>query len=550
MTFERGVTVMRNHRIVFGVLALLVASVCSAPTQATDRGKGVNFPVSCSATAQQAFNDALAALHSFWYAQAAKEFRAIAEREPDCAMAHWGYAMSLWTQLWAPPRQDALDAGLASLRRADAVASKSQREADFIAAAMAFFGDNDKLDHRTRLVAYASAMDKVGKRYPDDREASSFYALSLLATADPLDASYARQRQAGEVLERIFKELPDHPAAAHYIIHAYDCGPLAERALEAAKRYAESASVVPHAIHMPSHTYVLLGRWRDNIDSNLVGEKAELERGIPEDRLHDIDYLVYGYLQIGEDAKAKQFRDLGLSIERELVAAKRDVGLRARPFAIAAIEARYALERSNWTEAAALQPRPNRWAFIEAVPHFARAVGAARSGNPAAAKADIDRLTELQADLAKSNITYWARVVDIQLKIASAWMADAEGRSADALSLMQAAADLEKSIDTHDTLSPGPVGATAHESLGELLLKAGRAREAFASFEESLKLAKDRARSYFGAAKAAGLAGDADRQKAYVAKLAEVCGVSAATTSPPDGTDAQLSMLPCAWLTR
>jgi tetratricopeptide (TPR) repeat protein len=372
----------------------------------------------------------------------------------------------------------------------------------------------------------------------------------LLATADPLDASYARQRQAGEVLERIFKELPDHPAAAHYIIHAYDCGPLAERALEAAKRYAKSASVVPHAIHMPSHTYVLLGRWRDNIDSNLVGEKAELERGIPEDRLHDIDYLVYGYLQIGEDAKAKQFRDLGLSIEQELVAAKRDVGLRARPFAIAAIEARYALERSSWTEAAALQPRPNRWAFIEAVPHFARAVGASRSGNPAAAKADIDRLTELQADLAKSNITYWARVVDIQLKIASAWMADAEGRSADALSLMQAAADLEKSIDTHDTLSPGPVGATAHESLGELLLKGGRAREALASFEESLKLAKDRARGYFGAAKAAGLAGDADRQKVYVAKLAEVCGVSAATTSPADGTDAQLSMLPCAWLTR
>jgi hypothetical protein len=540
---------MRNHRIVLGMLALLVAGVCSAPAEATGRGKGVNFPVSCSASAQQAFNEALAALHSFWYAQAAKEFLAIAEREPDCAMAHWGYAMSRWTQLWAPPRQDALDAGLASLRRADASAKKSQREADFIAAAMAFFGDNDKLDHRTRLTAYASAIDKVSKSYPDDREASLFYALSLLATADPLDATYARQRQAGEVLERIFKELPDHPAAAHYIIHAYDCGPLAERALAAAERYAKSASVVPHAIHMPSHTYVLLGRWRDNIESNLVGEKAELERGIPEDRLHDIDYLVYGYLQIGDDAKAKEFRDLGLAIEQELVAAKRDVGLRARPFAIAAIEARYALERSR-SEAAALQPRPNRWAFIEAVPHFARAVGAARSGNPAAAKADIDRLTELQADLVKGKITYWARVVDIQLKIASAWMADAEGRSADALSFMQAAADLEKSIDTHDTLSPGPVGATAHESLGELLLKTGGAREALASFEESLKLAKHRARSYLGAAKSASLAGDVDRHKAYVARLAEVCGVSAATTSVQDRNDVEVSTLPCAWLTR
>ena len=541
---------MRNHRIVLGVLALLAASVWAAPAQATGRGKGVNFPVSCSAGAQQAFNEALAALHSFWYAQAAKEFRAIAEREPDCAMAHWGYAMSHWTQLWAPPRQDALDAGLASLRRAGAVTNKSQRESDFVAAALAFFGDNDKLDHRTRLAAYASAIDRVGRSYPDDREASLFYALSLLATADPLDATYARQRQAGEVLERIFKELPDHPAAAHYIIHAYDCGPLAERALEAAERYAKAASVVPHAIHMPSHTYVLLGRWQDNIESNLAGEKAERERGIPEDRLHDIDYLVYGYLQIGDDAKAKEFRDLGLAVEQELVAAKRDVGLRARPFTIAAIEARYALERSSWSEAAALQPRPNRWAFIEAVPHFARAVGAARSGHPATAKADIDRLTELQADLVKAKLAYWARVVDIQLKIASAWMADAEGRSADALSFMQAAADLEKSIDTHDTLSPGPVGATAHESLGELLLKTGKPHEALASFEESLKLAKHRARSYLGAAKSASLAGDADRHKAHVAKLAEVCGIAAATTSVQDRNDVELRTLPCAWLAR
>ena len=339
--------------------------------------------------------------------------------------------------------------------------------------------------------------------YPGDKEAALFYALSLLATADPLDATYAKQRQAGDVLEAIFKEMPDHPAAAHYLIHAYDCGPLAEKALPAAERYAKSASVVPHAIHMPSHTYVLLGRWRENIESNLAGEKAELERGIPEDRLHDIDYLVYGYLQIGNDAKAKEFRDLGLSIEQDLVAAKRDVGLRARPFAVAAIEARYALERSNWTEAAALQPRPDRWAYIEVVPHFARAVGAARSGNPAAAKADIARLTQLQADLVKAKLTYWSRVVDIQLKVASAWTADAEGRSADALSLMQAAVQLEKSIDTHDTLSPGPIGATAHELLGELLLKTGRPREALASFEELLKLAKHRARSYFGAAKAA-----------------------------------------------
>jgi hypothetical protein len=541
---------MRSCRIVPTMLSLLVAGLgWLGPAAATDRGKDVNFPVSCSAPMQQEFNAALAALHSFWYAQAAKEFLAIAEREPDCAMAHWGYALSRWTQLWAPPRQDALDAGLAALRKAAASANKTQREADYVAAAMAFYADNDKLDHRTRLTAYAGAMEKLHQTYPDDREAALFRALSLLATADPLDATYARQRQAGEILERIFSAVPDHPAGAHYLIHAYDCGPLAEKAVAAAERYAKSASVVPHAIHMPSHTYVLLGRWRDNIESNLAGEKAELERGIPEDRLHDIDYLVYGYLQVGDDASAKKFRDLALSIDRDLVAAKRDVGLRARPFTVAAVEARYALEGSRWGEAAALQPRPDRWGFIEAVPHFARAVGAARSGNPAAAKADLARLGELQADLVKAKLGYWARVVDIQHKVASAWTAEAEGRSADALSLMQAAVDLEKSIDTHDTLSPGPIGATAHESHGELLLKHGKAREALASFEQSLRIAKNRARSYFGAAKAADHADDAERHKAHVAKLAEVCGLPAGTTAQAgDRSDPQLRVLPCAWL--
>jgi hypothetical protein len=541
---------MRSCRIVPALLALLVAGVLwPGGAEATERGKDVNFPVSCSAPMQQEFNAALAALHSFWYAQAAKEFLSIAEREPDCAMAHWGYALSRWTQLWAPPRQDALDAGLAALRKAAASANTSEREAAYITAALAFYADNDKLDHRTRLTAYAGAIEKLYRAYPDDREASLFYALSLLATADPLDATFAKQRQAGEILESVFGAVPDHPAAAHYLIHAYDCGPLAEKAVAAAERYAKSAPVVPHAIHMPSHTYVLLGRWRDNIESNLVGEQAERERGIPEDRLHDIDYLVYGYLQVGDDANAKKFRDLALSIEQELVAAKRNVGLRARPFTVAAVEARYALEGSRWAEAAALQARPDRWGFIEAVPLFARAVGAARSGNPAAAKADLARLSELQADLVKAKLGYWARVVEIQIKIASAWTADAEGHSAEALILMQAAAELEKSIDTHDTLSPGPIGATAHESNGELLLKHGKAREALASFEESLKIAKNRARSYFGAAKAADLAGDAERHKAHVAKLTEVCGLPAGTAPQAgDRSETELKVLPCAWL--
>jgi len=427
--------------VVAGILML--CGVGQAQAAASGRGTGVAFPVSCSRAAQENFNDALAALHSFWYAQALKEFSAIAESEPTCAMAYWGMAMSRWTQIWAPPRQDSLEAGATAIRKAAATEPKTEREKDYVGAALAFYADADKLDHRTRAAAYAAQMERIHKKYQDDREAAAFYALSLLATADPLDATYARQKQAGQVLETIFRQEPDHPAAAHYLIHAYDCGPLAEMARPAAEQYAKSTPVVPHAIHMPSHTYVLLGMWREAIDANLIGEKAELDRGIPEDRLHDVDYLVYAYLQVGQADKAKEYVALGMSIDRDLVTAKRDVGLRARPFTIAAIDARYALERGSWQEAAALELRPNpRNPFIEAIPHFARAVGLARSGHPERAPDELAKLVALHEALVKANNPYWARQVEIEHKIASGWTADAQGRAAEALAFMQAAAEL------------------------------------------------------------------------------------------------------------
>jgi NAD(P)-dependent dehydrogenase (short-subunit alcohol dehydrogenase family) len=517
---------------------------------APGRGKGVVFPVSCGSAAQQSFNDALAALHSFWYAQALKEFTAIADSEPDCAMAYWGIALSRWNQIWAPPRQDALQAGAAAINSAVAAGAKTEREMDYISAALAFYSDTEKLDHRTRAGAYAAAIEGIYQKYPDDREAAAFYALSLLATADPLDASYARQKQAGQVLEAIFAQEPDHPAAAHYLIHAYDCGPLAERARPAALQYAKSTFIVPHAIHMPSHTYVLLGMWREAIDANLIGEKAELDRGIPEDRLHDIDYLVYAYLQVGQADKAKEYVDLAMAIDRDLMAAKRDVGLRARPFTIAAVAARYALERGSWQEAAALEVRSNdRNPFIEAVPHFGRAVGKARGGQSEGAKEDLQKLVALQQSVLKANGPYWARQVEIQHKIASGWAADAEGKSADAAALMAAAVELEDRGDTHDTLSPGPIGTTAHEALGEVLLKSGKASEALAQFEESLRLSKNRARGYYGAAKSASLAGNAASFTQHVQKLAALCGLPGGSIpSNLDVKDPELKGLPCAWL--
>ncbi len=519
--------------------------IAAAEPAAAGRGSGVNFPTSCSAPAQARFNDALAALHSFWYARAAKEFGDIAQAEPDCAIAHWGLALSLWNQLWAPPRPDALQRGSDAIQKALAAGAKSERERDYIAAAAKFYGDSDKLDHRTRARLYSDAMESVHTKYPEDREAAAFYALSMVATADPLDATYARQRQAGQILEAIFKEQPNHPAAAHYLIHAYDCSPLAQAALPAAEQYAKSTPYVPHAIHMPSHTYVLLGRWQDTIDSNITAEQAEIDRGIPEDRLHDIDYLIYAYLQVGDEPKAKEAVDRALTIDRDLVAAKRDVGLRARPFTVAAGPARLALERSDWAEAAGLPLKPDRFPYIEAIPHYARAVGAARSGNAEAAKSEIAALEALHDKLIKANNAYWAHQVEIEAKIARSWTAQAQGDSAEALSLMREATALEAKGETHDTLSPGPIGFTAHESLGELLLKQGQAREALDSFEQSLTLAANRPRAYYGAALAAARANDAGKANLYTTKLAQVCGSGQAAALKEAATG-----LPCASLVR
>jgi hypothetical protein len=378
-------------------------------------------------------------------------------------------------------------------------------------------------------------MEQVAQRYPDDREAKIFYALSLLATADGLDKTYKNQLKAGGILEQIFAEKPEHPGPTHYIIHAYDYPALVDRALEAALKYSVCVTVVPHAIHMPSHTYVLLGRWKDTITSNDAAEIAEADRGTPEDRIHALDYLVYAHLQMAQDRKAKDVVDLALKIEDDLVARKHDSGLRARPFGVAAMEARWALERLDWATAASLPARPSpRYPMAESVPHFARAVGLARSGRPEQASADIERLAALQKTLADAKNLYWARQLLIQLKVANAWVERARGRDADAVALMQDAATAEETSETHDTLSPGPIGMTAHEALGLLLLELGRPGEAFGAFEASLRTSKSRLRSYAGAAAAAAAVGNTSAARSYYTKLVELADGS-------DGTRPELA---------
>ncbi len=488
------------------------------------RGGDLNFPISCGAPIQPRFDAALAALHSFWYGEAQKEFTEISQADPDCAIAFWGIAMTQWNEVWAPPRPDTLKAGRAAIEKAQAASQTSPREAAYIDALAAFYTDSDKLDHRTRALAYSKKMEALVQKYPDDREAKIFYALSLLATADPLDKTYKNQIAAGDMLEKLFAELPTHPGIAHYIIHAYDYPALADRALDAALKYQTCVTIVPHAVHMPSHTFVLLGRWQDTINANITAEEAERDRGIPEDRIHDLDYMVLAYLQLGQDAKAKEIVDLARNIEDDMVAHNRDTGLRDRYYNLAALEARWALERHDWAGASTLPLRPNRYPYAEAIPHFARAVGLARNGHPDEAQAEADQLAMLVKTLNDAKLPYWAGQVEIEHNIANAWIARARGHNDEAVTLMQAAATQEDGLETHDTLNPGPIGMTADEGLGALLLELKRPAEAYKAFEASLRGAKNRLASYAGAANAAAASDDAADAKKYYAKVIELAG--------------------------
>jgi hypothetical protein len=502
--------------IVLVVVVLLTASTAWShqATTAPERIGTVTFPTSCNAATQPQFERAVALLHSFWYLESAKAFTAVTQADPDCAIAYWGIALSLWYQIWSPPSPANLKRGTEAIEKAKSIGAKTQRERDYIAAADAFYRDADRLDHRTRAVAYEKAMEQVYTRYPQDTEAAAFYALALQATADPHDRTYAKQRRSAEIAEKIFLVQPDHPGAAHYIIHAYDYAPLAARAVPAATRYAQFAPAVPHALHMPSHTYVLLGMWPETIQGNIAAAAAEKDRGNPDDRMHALDYLVYAYLQQAQDADAKRVVDEARGIMSDLAAQKYDSGRPTAHFAIAAIEARWTLERGRWAEAAALDPRPNRFPHTEAMIYFARAVGAARSGQAVQARADVAKLAALRDALKDP---YWAEQVEIQRRAASAWVARAEGRNEEALSLARSAAETEEATEKHN-ITPGPI-ATSRELLGDLLVDLGQPAAAIREYEASLNRAPNRFKTLAGIARAAELAGDRDKAKVYYGKL-------------------------------
>ena len=480
----------------------------------------VSFPVSCRAEARQRFERGVALLHSFWYERAADEFHATVAADSTCAMGYWGQAMAILHPLWTSPSPADLATGLAAAERGLTLA-KTQRERDYLGAIRSYYADYASRDPKTRIVGYADAMKAMQRRNPRDREAAIFYALSLISVgqANPTDTTFANQKRADSILEPLFKVEPNHPGLAHYLIHTNDVPELAHLGLYAARRYASLAPDVPHAQHMPSHIFTRLGLWDEAIASNTrsaeAGRRFEDERyhgALWDQRGHAWDYLVYAYLQTGRDSAAKRIVD-----EAAGVTALYPEGSLTNAYALAAMPARYALERGRWEEASRLAVRPvPEWRATEAITHFARALGAARSGDITLAREEIAVLGEIEGALAAAGDlqAYWSGQVKIQRLAADAWLARAAGDTALAVREATAAADLEDITQKHP-VTPGSV-LPARELLGDLLLELGRPAEAAHAYEQALRLTPGRARSVFGLAKAAEQADDpTTARKAY-----------------------------------
>lgn len=480
----------------------------------------VDFRTSCAAAVQPQFNRAVALLHSFWYQRAADAFAEIAKQDPSCGMAEWGVAMSHYHELWEVPTAADQKAGMAAVARANSAGAKTQRERDYIAAMETFYKDSGKVDHHTRALNYEKAMEQLHARYPDDREAAIFYALAIRANAPPLDKTYTNQKKASAILEPIFVELPEHPGLAHYIIHCDDYPALAAHALDAARRYASIAQDSPHAQHMPSHIFTRLGLWQESIDSNLASAAAARKDGGSGDELHARDYLVYAYLQRGQDAEAKK------TFQNPPRNKPGDPAYFAGLYSLATMRARYAVERHQWAEAAALTVPPNtfpsgRYAAVVSNIYFGKALGAARSGDVKTARSAMQQLTGLRDTLLKEEDKYWPEQVDIQREIVGAWITFSEGQKEDALLQMRAAADHEDSTEKH-AVTPGPL-IPARELLGEMLLESKQPAPALAAFETTLHAAPERLNALYGAARSAELSGDREKAATYYSKLAANC---------------------------
>lgn len=500
-------------------LVLFLTIACSGSAVAHDDAKErlgtVHFPISCSDDAQRDFDRALAMFYNFWFPNANKAFEDVARAAPDCVMAYWGFAIAQRSNpLVGAPSADTIERGWEAIEKAKSLAAKTPRERDYLAALNAYYQDWNKVDHRTRVLAYEQAMEKMYLRYPGDLEAAVLYALALneAITVLPADKTYARQLKAANILKAVLSIQPEHPGALHFLIHSYDFPALADRGVEASKLYSTTATSAPHALHMPSHIYSMLGMWPESIQAN----RSAL--GVAKTYVHAIDFMVYAHLQSAQDREAERLLRESIVLQKSGGAAQRTpTGAVLTVYtAYAAIPARFALERGAWAEAAALELRP-RSAPADSITRFVRAMGFARLGDPASARKEIDELQLLQDELIRSNQDYWAEQVEIQRRAASAWVAFAEGALARALSMMRSAADMEDASEKHVAMENRlwPM----REILGELLLELGQPEQALAEFETSLSAARNRMRGFYGAATAAQMAGNEQKATHYYGEI-------------------------------
>jgi tetratricopeptide (TPR) repeat protein len=483
----------------------------------------VSFETSCTAAVKTKFNEAVALLHSFWFQESRAAFEDVLKTDANCAIAYWGIALTHWGNPFAGQRlPQTIANGKAAIDKALATGSPTAREKAYINAVGGLFSSNDVTTQRERVLEYERAMGRLSVANKPDVEARIFWALAVAQAASPTDKTYARQLTAAEMLEPLFKQMPKHPGLAHYIIHAYDVPVLAPRALGAARSYAGIAPVVPHALHMPSHTFTRVGFWQESVDSNRrSAEIAEKTNGIGE-AMHARDYMTYAYLQMGMDTQAKVNLEHVAQLAAKGGGMQGAAGAGPNTFAMAAIPARYAMERQQWAEAAQLKPTPApNTPYTEALTHFARAIGAARSGKPADAAADIEKLAALKAKEDEMKDAYWAEQVDIQRRGAEAWKMFAEGKKDEAVTAMSATADAEDLTDKA-AVTPGPL-APARELLGYMLLEAGRAKEALTAFQAVMKKEPNRFLAIYGAGKAAEALKQTAQAKTYFKQIAEMC---------------------------
>jgi len=455
-----------------------------------------HLETSCNEAARKEIDRGVTLIHSFWYAEAEKAFRDAAVADAECGMAWWGVAMANLHPIWAPPTPDELKIGSEAAEQATQIGAKTDREKAFIGAMATFYGGADKADHRTRMLAYEKAMAALERDHPKDREAAIFHALSLLGIAQATDKTYAHQKQAAEILNRVLPEEPEHPGVAHYLIHSFDYPELAQLALPAARVYAKLAPGSPHALHMPSHIFTRLGLWDESIASNLASaEKAHnyVSKFMPGatafDELHAVDYLVYAYLQQGKIEDAHKLTQKVAAIRK-----LDNPGQFAAAFAVGAVPGRYALERRQWKEAAALTvPGVVLWEkvpYAEANIHFARGIGGARSGQVTIARDAVSRLAAIRQTLLDQKNNFWADQVEIQRLSVAAWLARTEKNNVEALKQMRAAVDLEASTEKHP-VTPGAI-IPAREQLAEMLLEDGKRDDALAEVQRVLRDAPGR----------------------------------------------------------